>query len=144
MRTESLTNINAVASSVYWKHVANRQIDDTSEKMCKSSVLSAEGVAQIAVLHMFGAKSRDLSNYFELPMANCYNIVKRMTYRKLKLPYQTEKKKKRGKMLFVYDEAEVRKFYDSLPEGMKSISKGVLDQKLLVLESKILKQELYT
>lgn len=142
MQTENLLPLNKVVYDVYKNHVANKQINDINDTYKENSQLTKEQVEQIIVLWIYGATNNTLMFGLNLERGVVQTTRTRMCYRKLDLSFQISKQKRLGKMVFTYDKDLVEKYFNSLPDELKQLSKGVMIEDRLVIKTKILKSEI--
>lgn len=139
MTIKNLVDLNKPAQAMYEKHVKDQQIVDysgTSEK----STLNEKQVSEIHCLMMFGAKPKDVAKYFQITTGLVSSVKTRGAYRNIKLPYQTGKFKKLGRMWFTYDKDLLLEFYNTLPDELKGLCSS-LNEDILVQKTKISKSE---
>ena len=131
---------NRIVDEVYEKHV--KHSDDgllTNELKCNVK-LTVEQVADLICLYIYGAPVFRLKDIYDY---NVDGVIHRNSYRNIKIPFQTSRKKKLGKMVFTYDKELVDEHFNSLPEHLKGLSDGVIREERLVKVTKILKSEMW-
>lgn len=84
---------------------------------------------------------KDIAKVFKTSSGSVAGVKMRNCYRNVKLPYQTGKFKKLGKMWFTYDKGLVMEFYNSLPDDLKGLC-SELDKGMLIQKTKITKSEI--
>ena len=139
MTIKNLVDLNKPAQAMYEKHVKDQQIVDYSGTSDKST-LNEKQVSEIHCLMVFGAKPKDVANYFQVTTSIVSSVRTRSSYRNIKLPYQTGKFKKLGQMWFTYDEGLLVEFYNALPNELKGLCKS-LNEDMLTQKTKISKSE---
>ena len=131
---------NKVVDEVYEKHVKHSDNGLLTNKLQYNVKLNAEQVADIICLYIYGAPILCLKDVYDY---NVDGVIHRNSYRNIKIPFQTSRKKKLGKMVFTYDKELVEEHFNSLPEHLKGLSDGVIREDRLVKVTKILKSEMW-
>ena len=126
--------LNKAASTVYEEYVANDQIRSDVRTETKG-VLSAKEVADIICLYIYGATNKDISKLYGVKAAS--GVYLRDSYRDVRIPFQTMKKKRLGKMVFSYDRSLVEDYYNNLTDDLKLITKGFIFEDRLQAVTKI-------
>lgn len=142
MKTEKLLPTSKLVDSIYKNNVDSVTMNGHRDEAYSLSKLNSEEVAQAIVMHIYGVETVDIANTFDISYTSAHRASTRKTHRALKLPFQINKKKSLGKMVFTYDEGLVRECYETLPSELKSLC-GELISGRLVVKSKLLKSEMY-
>lgn len=136
LKIDSPKLLNKVASNVYEEYVANEQI--RSDKQTETrGVLSAKDVADIICLYICGVTNKDISKLFNKNCSKQSGVYLRDSYRDVRIPFQTMKKKRLGKMVFTYDRSLVEEYYNNLTDDLKLITKGFIYEDRLQAVTKI-------
>ena len=131
---------NKVVDEVYEKHVKHSDNGLLTNKIRSDALFSNEEVSDMICLHIYGVSTGVLNEFYN---SNVSTTVNRHSYRNIKIPFQTSRKKKLGKMVFTYDKELVEEHFNSLPEHLKGLSDGVIREDRLVKVAKILKSEMW-
>ena len=131
---------NKVVDEVYEKHVKNNNDGLLTNKLQYNVKLNVEQVADIICLYIHGTPVLHLKDIYDY---NVDGVIHRNSYRNIKIPFQTSRKKKLGKMVFTYDKELVEEHFNSLPEHLKGLSDGEVREDRLVKVTKILKSEMW-
>lgn len=131
---------NKVVDEVYEKHVKHNDNGLLTNKLQYNVKLTVEQVADIICLYIYGAPVLRLKDVYDYSVDG---VILRSSYRKIKIPFQTSRKKKLGKMVFTYDKESVEKHFNSLSEHLKGLSDGKIREDRLVKVTKILKSEMW-
>lgn len=142
MKSEKLLPTSKLVDSVYKNSVDGVTMNGHKDKADRRSKLSTEEIAQVIVMHIYGAETINIADVLDVSFTNVHDTFTRKNHRALKLPFQISKKKSLGKMVFTYDEGLVREYYKTLPSELKSLC-GELDSDRLVVKSKLRKSEMY-
>lgn len=137
---KNLVDLNKPTQMMYDKHIKGQQIVDYSGSSANAK-FTDEQVAQIHCLAMFSVRVKDIAKVFKTSSGSVAGVKMRNCYRNVKLPYQTGKFKKLGKMWFVYDKELLMEFYNALPDDLKGLCFG-LDESMLIQKTKITKTEI--
>ena len=137
---KNLVDLNKPTQMMYNKHIRGQQIVDYSGSSANAK-FTDEQVAQIHCLSMFGVRVKDIAKVFKTPSSSVSGVKMRNFYRNVKLPYQTGRFKKLGKMWFTYDKELVMEFYNTLPDDLKGLC-SELDESMLIQKTKITKAEI--
>ena len=129
--------LNKAASTVYEDHIANEQIRSDVQTETKG-VLSSKEVADMICLYIYGATNKDISKLFGVSASGVYL---RYSYRDVMIPFQVMKKKRLGKMVFIYDKCLVENHFKNLPYEYKKATKGFIYEERLQAVTKILASE---
>lgn len=131
---------NKVVDEIYEKHVKHSDNGLLTNKLQYNVKLTVEQVADIICLYIYGATVLRLKDVYDY---NVEGVIHRNSYRNIKIPFQTSRKKKLGKMVFTYDKELVEKHFNELPEHLKGLSDGEVREGRLVKVTKILKSEMW-
>lgn len=131
---------NKVVDEIYEEHVKQNDNGLLTNKLKSNVKLNVEQVADIICLYVYGTPVLHLKDVYDY---NVEGVIHRNSYRNIKIPFQTSRKKKLGKMVFTYDKELVEEHFKSLPEHLKGLSDGVVREDRLVKVTKILKSEMW-
>ena len=142
MNTEKLLPTSKLVDSIYKNNVESVTMNGHKDEADRRSKLSTEEIAQTIVMHIYGVETVGIADVLDVSFTNVHDTFTRKNHRALKLPFQINKKKSLGKMVFTYDEGLVREYYETLPSELKRLC-GELISDRLVVKSKLLKSEMY-
>ena len=142
MKIEKVLPTSKLVDSIYKNNVENVTMNGHKDEADRRSKLSTEEIAQTIVMHIYGVETVGIADVLDVSFTNVHDTFTRKNHRALKLPFQINKKKSLGKMVFTYDEGLVREYYETLPSELKRLC-GELISDRLVVKSKLLKSEMY-
>lgn len=121
MKTEKVLPTSKLVDSIYKNNVDSVTMNGHKDESHSRSKMSTEEITQAIVMYIYGVAIVDIANTFNVKYSNSHRAATRKVHRALKLPFQINKKKSLGKMVFTYDEGLVRGYYETLPIELKSL-----------------------